>query len=136
MSTKLTLFYDGYCPLCLAEMNKLQHYDKNKAIAFVDIQSPDFALNFPQLRWQELNDRIHGELPDGRLISGLDVTYLAWNLVGKGWVYAPLRWPLVAWFADHFYSFFARNRYRISYLLTGKKRLTESERCESCNLKR
>lgn len=128
---KLRLFYDGYCPLCVAEMNKLKIYDKDNNLVFEDIQLPDFKLRFPELTWQDLNDRIHGQLDDGTLISGLDVTYLAWKHVGKGWVYAPLRWPVIRFFADAFYVLFARNRYTISYLLTGKKRSTT---CSSCSI--
>jgi predicted DCC family thiol-disulfide oxidoreductase YuxK len=136
MHTQLTLFYDGYCPLCLAEMSKLREYDKQGLLSFVDIHETDFALHFPLLSWQELNARIHGQLADGRLISGLDVTYLAWKLVGKGWVYAPLRWPIIAWLADRAYLFFARYRYQISYLLTGKKRLDTTQNCATCVTKR
>ena len=107
-------------------MTKLKAYDTQKNLVFVDIQSSDFNKQFPNLSWQDLNDRIHGQLPDGSLITGLDVTYLAWKYVGKGWVYAPLRWPVIKWFADAVYLLFARYRYSISYLLTGKKR------CDSC----
>lgn len=121
-NSALTIFYDSYCPLCLMEMDKLKQLDKQESIAFVDIQHPSFSASYPHLDWQSLNARIHGYLQDGRLISGLDVTYLAWKLVGKGWVYAPLRWPVIRWFADIAYNVFAKHRYRISYLLTGKKR--------------
>jgi predicted DCC family thiol-disulfide oxidoreductase YuxK len=117
----LTIFYDGYCPLCLVEMDKLKQLDTQQNISFVDIQDPAFCARYPHLDWQILNARIHGYLADGSLISGLDVTYLAWKLVGKGWVYAPLRWPIIRWFADIAYNLFAKHRYRISYLLTGKK---------------
>ncbi|MFQ3189936.1 MAG: putative DCC family thiol-disulfide oxidoreductase YuxK [Paraglaciecola sp.] len=123
----LTIFYDGYCPLCSIEMNKLKHLDKQQNIKFVDIQEPSFFVDYPDLDWQTLDDRIHGYLADGSMISGLDVTYLAWKLVGKGWVYAPLRWPVIRWFADIAYNIFAKYRHRISYLLTGKKRCTPCE---------
>ncbi|MCP5208472.1 MAG: DUF393 domain-containing protein [Hahellaceae bacterium] len=124
---KLTIFYDGYCPLCVAEMNKLRAYDRDGNLNMEDIQLPGFKERFPNLCWQDLNNRIYGQLPDGSLISGLDVTYLAWKTVGKGWVYAPLRWPVFRWVADACYRIFARHRYTISYVLTGKKR------CESCS---
>jgi predicted DCC family thiol-disulfide oxidoreductase YuxK len=123
----LTIFYDGYCPLCLLEMNKLKQLDKQQNINFVDIQTPSFHAHYSHLDWHALNARIHGYLADGKLISGLDVTYLAWKLVGKGWVYAPLRWPVIRWFADIAYNIFAKHRYRISYLLTGKKRCIPCE---------
>ena len=89
-TSSLTIFYDGYCPLCSIEMNKLKQLDKEQNISFVDIQESSFSANYPHLDWQALDARIHGYLDDGSLISGLDVTYLAWKLVGKGWVYAPL----------------------------------------------
>ena len=123
----LTIFYDGYCPLCLVEMDKLKQLDTQQNITFVDIQEPTFSDRYPHLDWQTLNARIHGYLADGSLISGLDVTYLAWKLVGKGWVYAPLRWPVIRWFADITYNLFAKHRYRISYILTGKKRCVPCE---------
>lgn len=123
----LTLFYDGFCPLCVAEMRKLRSYDNKQCLRFEDIQATDFVDRFPELDPETLNRRIYGQLEDGSMISGLDVTYLAWKLVGKGWVYAPLRWPVIRWLADAVYLFFARYRYQISFLLTGKKRCTPCE---------
>lgn len=122
----ISVFYDGYCPLCVAEMNKLRTLDKAHNLQLVDIQQPDFAERFPTLNWTALNARIHVQLADGQLLSGLDATHAAWQAVGHGWLYAPLRWPLIRWFADHAYDFFARNRYRISKWLTGQ------ERCKTC----
>lgn len=127
--TALTLFYDGHCPLCAIEMRHLKKYDSDNRIAFVDIMSADFLRDYPELDWQALNDRIHARLPDGTMIVGLDVTHKAWSLVGKGWLYAPLRWPVIRYFADKFYLVFAKHRYRISYWLTGKKR------CAQCEIK-
>ena len=82
----------------------------------------DFATQYPTLDWQALNDRIHGITQDGEILIGLDATHRAWSEVGKGWVYAPLRWPIIRYFADKAYLIFAKNRYKISYWLTGKKR--------------
>lgn len=121
----LTIFYDGYCPLCMLEMRKLKSLDVDQAISFINIQHPSFAQQYPHLDWQKLNARIHVQLENGQLVDGLDATYLAWKSVGRGWVYAPLCWPVIRWFADHLYRFFARYRYQISYLLTGKKRCSQ-----------
>lgn len=46
------------------------------------------------------------------LLLGLDVTYQAWKLVGKGWLYASLRLPNIRPFADWLYIKFANNRYQ------------------------
>jgi predicted DCC family thiol-disulfide oxidoreductase YuxK len=132
MTATLTLFYDGYCPLCVAEMNHLRKLDETQKIRFEDIQADDFSQRYPQLVWSDLNARIHAQMADGSLVSGLDVTYLAWKLVGKGWVYAPLRWPLIRILADFCYEIFAKHRYRISYWLTGKKRTGPQANCQRC----
>ena len=125
-----TIFYDGLCPLCLKEMQHLRKRNTEGQLRFEDIYAEDFSNRYPNLDWQALNDRIHGMYDDGRVIVGLDVTHTAWSLVGVGWLYAPLRWPVIKWFADRVYLVFAKHRYKISYWLTGQKR------CESnCGIK-
>lgn len=129
MNPKLTIYYDEYCPLCVAEMSKLKVHDTQKQIQFSGVQSlttEELAIFENQ---ESLMGKLHGKLPDGSIITGLDVTHEAWRLAGKGWLVAPLRWPLLKPLADILYLFFARYRYQISFLLTGKKR------CESCSIK-
>ncbi|HAM20566.1 MAG: DUF393 domain-containing protein [Pseudomonadota bacterium] len=123
----MIIFYDGYCPLCIAEMRHLRKRDKHNKLTLVDIQAPDFSNRYPTMDWHALNARIHGLREDGTLITGLDVTHEAWKAVGMGWLYAPLRWPVIRLVADAFYNVFAKHRYTISYLLTGKKR-----QCDRC----
>ena len=124
-----TIFYDGHCPLCQKEIKLLQKHNHQAQLAFVDIMQDDFAQQYPHLDWQALHDRIHGMQDDGTMLIGLDATHKAWSLVGKGWVYAPLRWPVVRIFADWFYVFFAKHRHRISYWLTFKKRGAKALPC-------
>lgn len=129
-SPQLTIFYDGGCPLCAIEMRHLQRLNRDGRLGFEDIMAADFNDRFPALEWQALNDRIHAMQADGSMLIGLDVTYEAWRLVGRGWLYAPLRWPLVKPVADRLYLWFAKHRYRISFWLTGQKR------CQQCELKK
>ncbi len=124
----LTIFYDGNCPLCQMEMRKLAQLDQHGKLHFEDIQQSDFKQRFPDLNWANLNARIHVMQSDGVIVTGLDATYLAWKAVGKGWVYAPTRWPVIRWFADLCYRFFAKYRLQLSFILTGKKR------CEACDI--
>ena len=118
----MIIFYDGHCPLCRAEMAHLKRYDKHQVIQFEDIQQDNFSQHYGHLEWAALNNRIHVQQPDGSLLTGLDATHAAWKAVGKGWLYAPLRWPIIKPIADYGYTLFARHRYRISYWLTGQKR--------------
>jgi predicted DCC family thiol-disulfide oxidoreductase YuxK len=124
----LTLFYDGYCPLCVAEMKMLAELDKPGRLRLVDITAADFEERFPHVDRAEANRILHAQWSDGRMIYGLDVTHQAWKVVGKKPWLAILRWPIVRWFADLAYLGFAYNRYSISWLLTGQRR------CESCRL--
>jgi predicted DCC family thiol-disulfide oxidoreductase YuxK len=121
MMIKLTVFYDGTCPLCAREMTALKKYDDQQDIKIVDIYSEEFA-DYPQIDAQRANTVLHALDEQQQLILGLDATHRAWQLVGRGWLYAPLRWRLIKPIADQCYLYFANNRYRISYWLTGNSR--------------
>ncbi|NOH78714.1 DUF393 domain-containing protein [Vibrio sp. RE86] len=124
--TQLTIFYDGYCPLCVKEMTYLKQRDHNDLIQTVDIHTSAFN-QYPHIDPEEASTILHAINQDGDLLLGLDVTYQAWHLVGKGWLYAPLRWKLIKPLADIAYLHFARNRYRWSKLLTGKSRCDNNQ---------
>ncbi|HHF0508604.1 TPA: thiol-disulfide oxidoreductase DCC family protein [Vibrio antiquarius] len=124
--TKLTIFYDGTCPLCAKEMHALKRRYVKQAIKIVDIYSDDFS-DYPQIDAQKANTILHALNDNNELILGLDVTHRAWQLVGRGWLYAPLRWPLLKPIADWLYLRFANNRYRVSYWLTGSSRCNSGQ---------
>jgi len=69
--------------------------------------------------------QIHGLLPDGTLVKGLEVFRQAYDAVGLGWLLAPTRWPILRWVSDAGYAWFARNRLR----LTGRSGACDSGRC-------
>ncbi|WP_113906334.1 thiol-disulfide oxidoreductase DCC family protein [Aliidiomarina celeris] len=125
---KLTIFYDGGCPLCVREMKHLKRLDQNGKMAFEDILAADFEARFPHVSIENANRILHGMNGNGVMLYGLDVTHAAWSLVGRGWLTAPMRWPLIRWVADKVYLWFARNRYTVSKVLTGKAR------CEQCSI--
>lgn len=123
---KLTIFYDGLCPLCASEMRVLQKLDTQGNLLIEDIHDEKFENRFPHIDPVAADRILHGQFENGSMIYGLDVTYQSWKAVGrKPWL-AVLRWPIVRWFADAGYLMFARNRYWISRLVTGR------ERCEPC----
>ena len=118
----LTLFYDGFCPLCVREMAQLRQIDKQGVLQLVDIQLADSQALYPQIDVGEASRILLALTADGRLLRGLDSTHAAWSAVGLGYRTAWLRWPVIRWFADRAYLYFAANRYRISYWLTGQAR--------------
>jgi predicted DCC family thiol-disulfide oxidoreductase YuxK len=127
---ELKIFYDGGCPLCLSEMKHLMKLDQQQKIDLVDINQESFQAKYPDINREKADRILHGQLANGNILLGLDVTYKAWDLVGKGKWIAIIRWPIIRIFADFAYLQFARHRHFLSRLLTGK------ERCESCSLER
>lgn len=126
----LTIFYDSYCPLCSTEINQLKAYDYDKKLIFEDINAVDFIQRYPYIDIIKANKLLHGQLHNGAMIYGLDVTCLAWKTVGKHRWLAILRWPVIRWFADISYAFFARYRNTISTLLMGRNSSADCQRCK------
>ena len=122
----LTIFYDGTCPLCKKEMDALREYDQRKTLDLVDIHSDAFRAH-PDIDPLEAMTILHAKDASGQVLLGLDVTAAAWKAVDKKpWVQS-LRWPIIRWFADRAYLWFARNRYRLSWLLTGQSTCSTGE---------
>lgn len=124
----LTIFYDGGCPLCVKEMRHLRALDKARRIQFENINEADFRDRYPAINVEDANAYLHAQTADGEMLYGLDVTQAAWSQVGRGWMIAPLRWPIIKRIADKAYLAFAKHRNRLSKLLTGR------ERCEECRI--
>ncbi|MBO6751494.1 MULTISPECIES: thiol-disulfide oxidoreductase DCC family protein [Spongiibacter] len=127
--TSLTLFYDGRCPLCVAEMRRLAELDSGARLIFEDINHADFSDRYPHIDPIAANRILHGQTNTGEMLYGLDVSCLAWKVVGKHRWMAALRWPVIRWFADIGYRWFARHRYTLSRYLTGQPRCTSH--CEN-----
>lgn len=133
---KLTLFFDSYCPLCVTEMNELQRLDSlnpKPLLLLEDIHAEDFQERYPDIDPVAADRVLHARYEDGSMIYGLDVTHQAWQLVGKQRWLAVLRWPIIRWFADLGYRFFARHRYAISFLLTGQRRCKPCAKSRAAN---
>ena len=119
--TQLTFFFDGRCGLCDSEVKHLKRLDTNASISFEDIHDTDFEARFRSIDKVAASRILHGQLASGELIQGLDVTCLAWTLVGKSRWVAWLRWPVIKSLSDCAYRAFALNRGWISKLFTNSK---------------
>ncbi|GAA6151498.1 thiol-disulfide oxidoreductase DCC family protein [Pseudoteredinibacter isoporae] len=125
-ATELSIFFDGTCPLCVKEVEALKRLNQKEKLAFLDIEAEGFHAQYPSIDLNAARQILHGQRSDGSFIYGLDVSQLAWRLVESGsWrhiVFSITRWPVIRPIADLAYITFARNRYRISFLFTGKSR--------------
>jgi len=110
MDYQIEVFYDGDCPLCIREINMLRNMDKHHRIKFTDISSPEFNITCVNLTMQMLMDRIHGRLPDGTLIEGVEVFRQLYSAVGFTWIVKLTRIPGISHLLDWGYRIFAKNR--------------------------
>jgi predicted DCC family thiol-disulfide oxidoreductase YuxK len=113
-SWEIALLYDGDCPLCAREVAMLQRRDRRGAIVAIDIAEPGFEASRYGLDRERLMARMHALLPDGTVVEGMEVFRRAYAAVGLGWLLAPSRWPVLGRVFDAAYTWFARNRLRLT----------------------
>ncbi|MFX0541105.1 thiol-disulfide oxidoreductase DCC family protein [Roseovarius sp. S4756] len=81
----LTVYYDGACPLCRAELSHYTARDKAGRLALVDVSQPEVRLP-DELDAKDAKARFHVRTPDGRLVSGAAGFAQVWGRVpGWGW---------------------------------------------------
>ncbi|MBW2525614.1 MAG: DUF393 domain-containing protein [Deltaproteobacteria bacterium] len=111
---QIEVFYDGQCPLCVREIRMLQRLDQRGRIRFTDIAAPQFEPSDYGRRMDELMDRIHGRLPNGRWVEGVEVFRRLYTAVGFGPLVWVSRLPGIAQLLDWGYRLFAENRLRLT----------------------
>jgi predicted DCC family thiol-disulfide oxidoreductase YuxK len=114
---KLTLFYDGACPLCKAEILFLSGRNQANLLDFIDINSAQFDPLKVGVSCEAALAAMYGQYASGQLIQGVSVfpeAYRRANLPRMAWFFSrkPLQ-PLLRLA----YLFFAKNRHAISRLL-------------------
>ncbi len=123
---KLTLLFDGGCPLCQREVSFLRSRDRSHRISFIDIDSSNYNPQlYAGISYREAMGRIHAINSSGQVLKDVRVFREAYRLVGLGWVYAPTTWPVVGKLADKFYGLWARWR------LTFTRRPSLDQLCSS-----
>jgi predicted DCC family thiol-disulfide oxidoreductase YuxK len=126
-SWRIRVLYDGECPLCSREVRFLQKLDRDRGrIQFEDIAEASFDPGAYGLDAHQVMARIHGVLPGGVVIEGVEVFRQAYAAVGLGWLMAPTRWPILRSLVDAAYRVFARNRLR----WTGRASSCDAARCQ------
>lgn len=115
MTEAIEVFFDGECPLCRREIATLRRLDRGRGrVRFTDIAAPGFDPSELGRTHDELMARIHGRLPDGSLVTGVEVFRRLYAAVGFGPLVAATRLPGFAQALDAAYALFARNRLRMT----------------------
>jgi predicted DCC family thiol-disulfide oxidoreductase YuxK len=110
----IELFYDGDCPLCTREVALLRRLDRRGRLRFTDIAAAGFDAGTVGVSWQALMDRIHGRLPDGSILEGVEVFRRLYSAVGLGPLVTVSRLPGVSHLLEVLYRAFAKNRLRLT----------------------
>lgn len=114
---RFTLFFDGKCPLCQAEIVFLSRRNQAGLLAFVDINSDLYDERAVGVSCSQALAEMYGQLDNGLVIKGHAVFGEAYRRAGL---------PTLAWVMSRKtlapllalgYRFFAKHRHRISKLI-------------------
>jgi len=84
---KLTVYYDGTCPLCRREIDFYRRRGRAAPIEWVDAAAGDEELIAPDLARTDALARFHVRLPDGTLETGSRGFGELWSVLpGFGWL--------------------------------------------------
>ena len=125
---KLTIFFDGGCPLCKREVDFLQSKNQKGALSFIDINTSDFSSDLKYgITYKQAMDRIHAMKSDGSVIKDIKVFQEAYSLIGLGWIYAPTKLPILDKFIEFIYGLWAKYRLKITFRPSIEKLCSERD---------
>jgi len=111
-----TVYFDGSCPLCSAEIRHYAAQRGGKKLNFVDVSVARNNLG-SDLRDDDALRRFHVRLPDGKLVSGARAFVAIWNhLPGWRWAARMARFPGVIIVLEGAYRLFLPLRPALSKL--------------------
>lgn len=104
---KDTLYYDGACPLCSAEIDKLARFTRGRIILknIHDLTRGEVALDK-----ETLLSRLHLQTADGEWITGLQANIRAWHHTPLRYLWRLLDLPLIRILSHRAYEFWLRRR--------------------------
>lgn len=115
ITEKLTIYYDGACPLCLAEIHFLKHHNHKNLLNFINLH--DLDASRAELNCELAMKTIHARLGDRKIITGPSVfqeAYKRTDLQLINYLFS------LAWFRfiySKFYILFAQYRHQISRVI-------------------
>ena len=106
MPSPPTVYFDGACPLCRAEIGHYRGRDRAGALRFVDVAATGAELPAGLTRPQALQ-RFHVRAASGELLSGAAAFVELWSrLPGWRWAARVAAWPGVLALLEAGYRWF------------------------------
>lgn len=108
---RLTVWFDGACPLCIREVALFRRLDKRRAIRFEDVSSADASCPIDRA---ELLARFHAQELGKPVVSGAAAFAAMWRAIPLLRPIGELaRIPAVLWLLERLYIGFLRIRPRL-----------------------
>lgn len=115
----LTVYYDGACGLCSAEMQEVQRLDEHHEVELVDCSASDFddsALRAAGIPRAEMMTALHVRDVLGDWHRGVDAIALVYATVGAPWLARAWAHPLTRPLTRRLYPWVVRHRQALSAL--------------------
>lgn len=80
---KLTVFFDGACYLCSAEIAHYRRIDPRGDLKFVDISQPGFEARAQGLDPVQVNRHLHVRTAQGELHVGIEAFIAIWRVLPR-----------------------------------------------------
>jgi len=139
---QIDLLYDSECPICAMEVEFLQKRDPMLKIKYTDLQSMDYnpALH-GNVKFSDGMRKIRAVLPDGNVVTGVEVFRQVYRAIGLGWMFELTSMPVIGTIADTMYDLWAENRLRLTgrgamadILVERAEKIRQAEPIEDCDL--
>lgn len=111
-SQKITVYFDGQCPVCSREVGLYRRLDRRNLIAWRDLAGPGDPLRGEPFTLAAALQLLHVKSADGTLQIGMDAHLLMWQrLPGLNTLaWALRRWPGVRHWVETLYLAFTKRR--------------------------
>lgn len=116
--SKPTVYFDGSCPLCRAEIAHYRGLDRGAALCFVDVSEKGTRLPNGLTRQQTM-ERFHVQAADGQLLSGAAAFVAVWSRLPRWrWAARAVALPGAMATLEHGYRLFLPARPFISRIFS------------------
>jgi len=111
---KVTLYFDGDCPLCEKEVSILKSITANDKVVYEDISENEFDTEKHGKDCSILMAEIHAKDENGNWLIGMDAFRAVYAHTPYKRLFALTKLPIVKNIFDFAYSVFAKNRLRLT----------------------
>ena len=110
-SYPITIFYDGACGMCVAQMDKFRARDREKRLNFVDISSPEFKPESLGIDPKLAQKYIYARDSGGQIVRGVDAFIWLWLATDYYFLPRLVDLPGIKQMGRFFYRLVSRSRY-------------------------